>query len=389
MAWKNGELFKLKKQNGRCWQACFVWDKYHWISTHEMDENLAIKWAENFIIMQGKGDRRFETSLTLHEFAKDFFSKSDPKGYRKRMKLLGKEYSEKYYSVRNSHINNYIIPVLGKIKLTALSIIIIENWYIDLRNKKNNEQLSSGSKMHILKTLSIIIDEAIRLNLLPYNPCDKVERINVTYKTKKIFTQEMYDIMFPDNIFLMISIWDDVKTALYFSIAKDTGWRAGEILALNHSNWYENESGIYSTVSVSTGTGELKNTVKTSKKGCSERIGFLSDRSIALINMLPEKNRNGYFFSKNGEGFDFLRYYTLLFKMRRVLRDNVRIEDWDDYGIHNFRHTFMTRIKSEVSTEIMLKLMGHTSYRREYDHSSATQRLHEVESAREIVRSIV
>ena len=197
MAWKNGELFKLKKQEKRCYQACFSWDKYHWISTHENEESLARKWCEDYIISQGKADKYLGGKMTLGRFSSGFFSKEDPRGYRKRRELMGKALQDKDYNQREGFLENYILPEFSEIRLCDLSIVVIENWYIGIKSKSKDKLLSTGSRLHILTTLSIILDEAVRLNLIPFNPCDKVEKIRVTYKKKNIFTDEELRIMFP------------------------------------------------------------------------------------------------------------------------------------------------------------------------------------------------
>lgn len=390
MAWKNGELFKLKKQQNRCYQACFVWDKYHWISTREHDKDAAVKWCENYVLRSGKGSELKSNSVLFSQVAEGFFTPADPMGYIKRRQTLGKINEQDSYKQRQGFLNNYIIPVFKNIPLEDISILMIEDWYLFIENKKNKGKLlSTGTRTHILKTLSIILDECVRLNLIKYNPCEKVEKIKVTYKDKKIFSDDMLKNMFPDNPINMLEIWDNIYYALYFSIAIDTGWRAGEILALHHDDFKPEFKGIYSTHNINTASGAFKDTVKTATTGGYKyRIGFLSDRSIRLIGLLPDKNKNGYFFSKDGSGETFISHDALLRKLKSVLREKIRIEDWNDYAIHNFRHTFMTRIKSNMDETLMLKLMGHTGYRREYDHSNFAQRFKEVEKARTLIPKI-
>ena len=388
MAWKNGELFKLKKQNGRCWQACFSWDKYHWISTKEDEKEKAIEWCEKAIIKSGKASLSEHKTL-FGNFAAGFFSEEDPLGYINRRTMMGRSSDKLLYAQRQGWLKNYIMPRFAGVAINDINVVMIEDWYIQLRGR-DGKLLSTGTRVHILKTLKVILDEAVRLGVIPFNPCDKVQLIKVEYKEKSAFTEEELKLMFPDNTIQMIEIWGDVQIALYFSIAIDTGWRAGEILALCADNYYPEFRGIYSTKNINTAIGELKDTVKTASSGGYRfRIGLLSDRSIRLINTLPEANKNGFFFSKSGNPFGFLSHDTLLRKLKSVMKDVVHNDMWYSYGIHNFRHTFMTRIKSNMSKDMMLELMGHTGYRPEYDHSTAAQRFKEIEGARDKIPAIV
>lgn len=393
MAWRSGELFKLKKQNGRCWQASFAWEKSRWISTKEHDRDKAVEWCESYVVRQGRSNgTRPDGSgekMLFGQFASGFFSDADPMGYRKRRTALGKSGDERSYRQKQGRLDNYIMPRFRNMAISDISVVMVEDWYTGLEGVRTGTLLCSGARLAILKTLSIILDEAVRLQLIGYNPCDKVELIRLTTSERRTFSQEQLEVMFPKSPLACIGVWGDVQTALYFSIAIDTGWRAGEILALSSRNWYPEERGIYSTMQVNTVTGTVKDSVKTAHTGGYRyRIGFLSERSARLLEMLPERNRLGCFFSCGGGQSGFISYDTMLRRLKSVMREVVKAEDWNSYTIHCFRHTFMTRLVSVVDEPTMLKLMGHTSYRREYDHSSAAQRFHEVESARMLIPGI-
>lgn len=393
MAWRNGELFKLKKQDGRCWQASFAWEKSRWISTKELDRDRAVEWCESYVIRQGRSNgTRPDGSgekVLFGQFASGFFSKADPVGYRKRRTALGRSVDERQYGQRQGWLDNYIMPRFRNVALVDISVVMVEDWYINIESVRTGALLCSGSRVAVLKTLGIILDEAVRLQMLAYNPCDKVELIRVTARERRTFSQEQLEVMFPKSPLACIGVWGDVQTALYFSIAIDTGWRAGEVMALSSRNWYPEEHGIYSTMQVDTSDGKVKDCVKTAHSGGYRyRIGFLSERSARLMEMLPERNRLGFFFSYGGRQSGFISYDTMLRRLKNVMREVVKAEDWNLYTIHCFRHTFMTRLVSVVDERTMLKLMGHTSYRKEYDHSSAAQRFHEVESARMLIPGI-
>lgn len=389
MSWKNGEMFKLKKQKDRCWQACFSWEKYRWVSTREHDEDKAREWCENVVMREGRVPGKGRNIL-LGQFASGFFSPADPMGYRRRRARLGKDNDEHSYAQRQGWLDNYIMPRFADVALADIGIVMVEDWYVGLESVSKGTLLSSGTRIHVLKTLSMILDEAVRLSLIPFNPCDKVDLIRISHKEKKIFTDDQLHVLFPPSPVEMIAVWGDVQTALFFSIAIDTGWRAGEIMALCSDAYYPEVGGVYSTRNVNTAIGLLKDTVKTARSGGYKwRPGFLSERSVRLIDTLPENVRKGYFFAHGGDPSRLFSYDTLLRRLKGTLRDVAGMEDWNDYAIHNFRHTFMTRIRSTIDEPTMLKLMGHTRYRSEYDHSSAMQRFKELEGVRDLIPGIV
>lgn len=382
MAWRDGEMFKLRKRDGRCWQVCWRWDRRRWLSTHEYEHDAALEWAERHVALSGRAPTG--SSMLFGAFAKGFFSIADPCGHRRRRTLLGHAMDDDSYALRERYLEDYVMPFFHDVPLREINAVMIEDWYINLVGKRDGQPLSGWTKLTALQSMKAVMKECARLGLVDYDPCERVGRINPSCNEKPVFSADLLCRMFPPCIDDVIALWGGVQEALFFSIAADTGWRAGEVLALSVDDYHEDCKGLFSTEQVSTATMRLKGRVKTASSGYAFRIGFLSERSIALIARLPENKRTGRFFEKEAGSGIFLCYGYLLRHLKAVLR-NLGCPDWERYGTHSFRHTFMTRIKSKVPEWQLLMLMGHTHYRKEYDHSSPIQRFEELDGIRDKV----
>lgn len=384
--WEQDELFKLRKRPGRCIQAAFFWDRTKWVSTHTENEDNAREWCRQYIIRTAHGDSLGnEEKVTLKQFAEDFFRK-DSRGFVKRQERFGRLAGDATYNARQSNLDRYILPRFGSYKLEDIRPVEIEDWYVSLKQYKTGELLSSGSRKFIYDTFSIVMGEALRLGLIKSNPLDSVESIKVSYKKKPFFTETMLKKMFPRNVDSLIEIWGSAQYALYYSVAIDTGFRASEIQGLGNDCYDEKTHGVFTTRAVSARTNTIVESVKTSGRGYSYRVGFLSDRSVELLARIPEHCRNNYWFQTKewGGAYYFIRYSVFGKHLCSVLR-KLGFEKPEKYTMHVFRVTFMTRNENSISQDRMLELMGHTRYREVYSRPTASSVLNSLSDLRKSV----
>lgn len=381
--WKNGEYYKLRKRDGRKYiEVCFAWDKTRWISTKETESDKAETFARNYIIRIGNNSILEHNVVTFGEFAEDFFDKDkDPAGYIKHRNNFGKDLSANTLHSYSYYLRCYILPKFKNRDIKTISAIEIEDWYCSLKGVNSKKLLSSNTRSSILLCMTAILNEAVRLKLIPTNPCTNVTRLKIRAKEKKIFSEQELSIMFPTPYEELLKIWKKPQFALFFSIAIDTGWRCSEILALSNENYIEDLKGVYTEQSYNIISMEIQDSVKTSNSGYRYRVGFLSDRSIECIANLPLFLKNGYWFSSDGK--NIIHYSNFRYRLINVLK--MLGIDTTNAGIHSFRHTFLSRNKTTISETEALKLMGHTQYRSEYDHSSPEQRILQLASVKDKV----
>lgn len=340
-----------------------------WFATGTKDMAKAVLWAENKLHQDTHPELK---PMTLKEFAKDFFTESDPQRYRHRLERHGKKYEDSYFFKKQSQLKNYILPAHGAYLLSSISSNLIDDFFIDLVNFKNGRELSPDTKNKILETYSDVMGEAKRQGLIKDNPCDDVSTIQISSEIKrKHITEEELALFFPEDRKRLMYIWKSLQWAVYFMIMKDTGFRPGEISALTKLNYYPEFQGIFTQSSVSTWTGQVKQSIKTSKKGQPFKSGFLTDQTREYLEELIKRTDDEYIF-KLSDG-NFIAPNTANKHLRSsAKRAGVDLGERTQYS---FRHSFATYYFGRIPELARLLLMGHTQTRTEYLHMTPEQTL--------------
>jgi len=82
-------------------------------------------------------------------------------------------------------------PNFGNRVLYTLNQVEIENWLVSLRsNGKSKAQLSNQTKNHTLYTFRIVLREAKREGLIPFNCLEQVEPLAILPKARDTFSQK-------------------------------------------------------------------------------------------------------------------------------------------------------------------------------------------------------
>lgn len=380
--WENGEYFKLRVQKGRCIQVAFFYDRNHWISTKTNDYQKAQEFATDYLIARGQGRNLADEEITLGKFASDFYKMDSKTGYARRKEQFGHKVKDTLLENKQKFLENYVLPTFKNMPLKAINVRVIEDWIFDLKPvRKSQKELAPATKVKIAAVLEDIMNEAVRNELIDRNPFDYVETIKPeTVNKKEAFSEEDMKKMFPDEVYSMICIWGDLQTALYYSILADTGFRPGEALGLSVDDYYPEFKGFYTTGSVDVLTGRYQATVKTSEKGYKYRMGYASERTVRLIGKLLEDESVEFFFES---GRSFMNYQTLSYRLKGVAEKlELSIQEPSPYY---FRHTFMSNVTTKFTEDETKKLMGHTSYRKEYDHATPEARLAQLADKRSMI----
>lgn len=390
-----GGSFKIRERKGRNLEVQFTCRPGKWESTGTKKLEEAEAYANARLVNSGFANHH--TVITLKEFAKDFYLRTDEKSIRVRNERHNNYYSETYYKQHQSRLVNYILPEFGSYQINKINSVMIENFYLALNSSRDcKKQLSDNSKTKVLDCFKIVMEEALRLNLVEANPCDRVERINQHHEKREIFTPAELKLLFPEDIEELLRIFDcDPKHptnpllfATYFSIAYDTGFRPGEILALNQQDFWGD--GVYTKNSIEQGTGNLKNSIKTSRKGQDYKVGILSSYTKKLVSMhiatLPEGN-NGYLFMMKGK---FLRCESMNKHFKLALsRAGIEADGRTQYCLrHTFDTNMLNQLGGDMNVETVRELMAHTGYRAEYDHRTAEDIISKLGSVKEVIERV-
>ena len=267
------------------------------------------------------------------------------------------------YSAYHSSINLHIRPALGSIELQKLRPDHIQKMLNDLsRGSKKKAALTSASVIKIKNILSGALEQAIRNQIIPYNPA------RATAPPKLV--QEEIRIMTVEEQKQFTEALKDHRHEALFKLALATGMRRGEIIALTWDciDWKNNSINIKGSISrekdPDTGKTELRFAEPKTKHG---------KRQVPILpNMVPilkahkerqdaEKALAGSAWNK--KNLVFCSNVGTVIEPRRIRTTMKKITDaanMEPITFHALRHTFATRmLEANVPAKVVQEILGH------------------------------
>lgn len=367
--------YRLIERKGRNIQVIFDHIPDRQLSSGTKNREEAVAWADAKLARDtGQLNPKLSERTTLRDFAEGFFSPADPKGFIRRQKARGYSYEDTEYQRRQGYLNNYILPAHGSMLINSISDVLIEDLVLDLESIQNKRPLSNDTKNKILAAYNDVMKEAKRQGYIKSNPCETVQKMAGGDEGRRPFTEEEIATFFPEDRHRLLFIWTDLMWAVYFSIMKDTGFRPSEVEGLSVMNYYPELRGVFTTGSVHWHDRVYKESVKTTRKGLKNRMGFLSDQTAELLEEYIRYNPSRTFlFQINGKFFSDLTANNHL----RDAASRAHIE-LDGRTQYSFRHTFQDFYLGRMPENARLLLMGHTHTRSEYSHLTPEQSLRRI-----------
>lgn len=355
----------IKRKSKKYYYVSFAHIPDRWFSTGSETLEGAILFARAKMEQSTKP----KGEITLRQFADGFFTPADPHGYRHRLERRDTYYQMSYYEQHQGRLDNHILKAHGSYLLSAITDTMIEDFILDL------PKLSNSSKNKVLSCYRIVLHEAVREGWIESNPAEKVKELPPHYSQRDVFTADEVAIMFPDDDEELIRFWGNLKWAVYFSILYNTGWRPAEVAGLSKINWFPELHGIYTTCSVDYRTHQIKQSIKTTRKGQPFKEGFLSEQTSRLLEQLIATTRSEYLFLlSRGKGFIYPECANKHLRLC-CAKAEIPLHGRTQYC---FRHTFNTNALGNIPEVARLLLMGHTSNRQEYNHLTPKQALERV-----------
>lgn len=302
------------------------------------------------------------------DYAREFYTRTDPNSVQYEDKIRGREYEESYYTDRQRRLELYAIPFFKEIKVKDITPKMIDRWFIGIRIR-DNRLPSSGYRNLLLSNLSIVLDRAVYDEIIDTNPARQVRTMKYKpAKKSEPLTEHELDILFPNDLDSAVKVWGSTRKALFNYIFIDTGFRPSEILGLQWSDVNLESGAVYTDKQVDRNGKKIVHRIKTTNKGKKYKVGVLSQTTISFLKSIESRDSTDYIFWNKEKRLHSRT--TSNYTFRKVVKDTLGRTDISQYKL---RHAFMTRLIGKVPKELILELMGHTKWEACYDDRTKDQ----------------
>ncbi len=318
----------------------------HDYSTGCTDEGDAYRYC--LALMAGGELKSFcqgATTPTLEDYTKKWFD------YEKCPYIRGKinrgfKYSHSFADLQRGVLKNYILPTLGKIKISHIQVVHIETWLETLKEKG----LSTQTINHYLKTLRVILKEAERLGDIKENPAKRVLPYKPSNKEKGILDDKEVKLLFRTS-----GCWKDDTHKIINLLASQTGMRMGEIQALKKKHIHPDHIKVCHS-------WDRKYGIKETKSG-TDRIVPITEEIFKLLEDISKfEDGESFIFSTDGKNPLCNTTIKKWFYKALVIIGIDEIERKKrNITFHSWRHYFNTKLRtSGIPDTIVRSIIGHS-----------------------------
>jgi integrase len=262
---------------------------------------------------------------------------------------LHEPFSKGTIAINKINFENHIKDYYAKYRLDEITPDIIEKWLLALTAKG----LKPVSANMMYKTFKLMINEAMRLKIIKYNPCLDVKDLKEVKIERKILSVEEVKKIFPHNWAL---IWESSVIYKANKLAACTGLRVGELRGLRCEFVFDDYIHITGQF---TRYGYVPET-KTKQK----RDIPISPLMRQELEELMRMNGDGFVFSEDG-GKTPVTVERINRQLDRALeRIGINHEEKlkRNISFHAWRHFFNTLLlMSNVADSKVRSITGHSS----------------------------
>jgi integrase len=241
----------------------------------------------------------------------------------------------------------HLTPHLGHIQLSKLGAVHVQGWYSTLAAA--GVQAATQRKAGL--TLTVALNEAVRLNLVPGNVAQKVRKPKATPSEVEVFD--------PEQVGRFLQAARDSRHYAFYLTALDSGARPGELLALMWED-VDFEGGFLSiTKSLEDIDGHVR--VKATKTAKGRRRIDLSTETLAVLAehrkaaLAAGRIASPVFASLTG---GYLLQGNLL---RDSFRPLLKKAGLPSVGLYVLRHTCATLLLlADVPAKVVSERLGHS-----------------------------
>ncbi|MCL2722795.1 MAG: site-specific integrase, partial [Treponema sp.] len=300
-------------------------------------------------------------TVTFSEFAKGFWELDSDYIRDERSR---KDFDDSYVIVSRQLSVCQIEPFFGKVSLDKITDEMVNKWLLGFKDRgkkdpKTGEITSYYKNSYAnsaFRTLNVMLAEAVKRKLMPFNPCDNVERLKRNKKKIDILKLDEVHKLFPKNY---RSVWGDKEIAYAANLlASITGMRIGEIMGLRGEYVFDN----YILICGQYGSYGYQDWTKTKEN----RSIPLMPEMIAVLRKLMKDNGSGYVFSFTKGALPASSSYVAKEFKNALQKIGISKTEIKQRGLtfHSWRHFLNTELQRQGLTISQVQsVTGHKSER--------------------------
>ena len=248
-----------------------------------------------------------------------------------------------------------VYPTIGGLPLCKIRPMVLEELCEDLRHRpsRNGKMMSENTVHKYLDTISTVLQDAVKNDILLYNPAHRVDKLRVKKPQQRIpQAWEMQKL-------LQCILQEPLLYRVYYLLALSTGLRRGELCALR---WQDLHGGNQLLIQHSRSTVVGKGVVESDTKSHRTRVVVIPQLVYdylgeLLFNKIVENNGicpDNLIFTHKGKPIHpdtFSRHLRKLYDKNGFPKD---------YHLHTMRHFFATYLlENGTSKQVTADLLGH------------------------------
>lgn len=286
-----------------------------------------------------------QIKITFGEYSKDWWTRDSD--YVKEEALRGRILSDQYLGISASQLKLHILPTFKRFLLEDITTTKIESWQ---RQLVENKGLAPKSVNNIVSTLSVMLEEARRQDLIITNPVKEVRPLARNSRQRGVLTYEE-----AKDLLTNLSYWDNPVAYTASLLAACTGMRLSEIRALRGVDLRQG----YIQVKHS---ADLKGDLKSTKTGDTRDLPIPENLMEALTKLRKLAGPSGRLFSIAGVPMEHgaIRngFYRAL--ARKGIKNKERMER--NITFHSWRHFLNSQLLAHgISETKTRRITGHST----------------------------
>jgi integrase len=272
------------------------------------------------------------------------------------MRLKGHSFSAPYLAMRQGHLDNYILPLLGDMDPREITGRYFDDALLQA-TRKGGQPLASATKYKIMYTANLIFEDLLERKIIAANPLIGICAYSKTpERPRGALPRDALPKLFSASHGELVRVWGGSMWAACMLVLLDLGMRPGELRALRWRELYGDERAFVVRHGVAAGTTTM---IKGTKTG-QVKAGSVSLRTAQELAIWCAESRHAlkddFIFTQ--DGMTPITNAGIVKAFRRGLAAaGIEGKRWTPYWL---RHSFVTYSLATLSEDEIALLASHS-----------------------------